>query len=130
VISERVVADFGPVAAMFKAFVVASAFWIVYQLPRGWPMELIEADNILRVSFVGVAGTLAPFLLFVWGVHRVSAERASIAATLEPVFGAIVAWVWLGQSLSGPQIVGGLLVIGGVALLQARSREPLRAPEP
>jgi drug/metabolite transporter (DMT)-like permease len=52
----------------------------------------------------------------------VAAERASIAATLEPVLAATVAWVWLGQALGPAQIVGGALVLGAVLSLNAGSR--------
>jgi DME family drug/metabolite transporter len=82
------------------------------------------------VLFVGLAGTLSPFLLYVWGIRRVRAERATIAATLEPVLAALFAWVLLDQSLGPMQISGGVLVCAAVVLLQTRRREPVRAPEP
>ena len=69
------------------------------------------------IAFVGLGGTLIAFLLFVWGVQRVRAERASIAATLEPVLAGLVAWLWLGESLSPSQIFGGALVLGAVIAL-------------
>jgi drug/metabolite transporter, DME family len=66
---------------------------------------------------------LIPFLLYVWGVERVRAERGVIAATLEPVLAAVVAWLFLDEALSPIQIVGGALVIGAVVALQVRRRE-------
>jgi drug/metabolite transporter (DMT)-like permease len=47
-----------------------------------------------------------------------------IAASLEPVAAALIAWIWLGESLSGIQIAGGVLVLTALALLQER-----RSPE-
>jgi DME family drug/metabolite transporter len=129
-LSERAAANHGTVEAMFRAFVVASAFWVVYQAPRGWPQDLVRASNLPEVLYIGVAGTLAPFLLFVWGIQRVRAERAAIAATLEPVLAAVIAWTWLSQTLSLMQILGGVLVLAAVLSLQARRRKPIRAPEP
>jgi drug/metabolite transporter (DMT)-like permease len=46
--------------------------------------------------------------------------------TSEPVFGAVLAFLWLGQSLEAPQLLGGLLVLVGVVLAQ-RSRPQLAA---
>ena len=57
------------------------------------------------------------------------AERASIAATLEPVLVALVAWIWLDQALSLWQLVGGAIIIGAVLSLQLVSQE-VHAPEP
>ena len=121
-LSESAGAMLGPVKAVFRAFAAASVFWIVVQIPRGWPDALFEGANIGPVLFVGLAGTLVPFLLYVWGVGRIRSERASIAATLEPVLAALFAWQWLGQSLSRMQIAGGILVIGAVGMLQMTSR--------
>jgi drug/metabolite transporter, DME family len=129
ILSEPAGARYGPVGAMRRAFAVASAVWFLFQIPRGWPAELLEPANVLDVLYVGLFGTLAPFLLFVWAIGHVRPERATIAATLEPVVGAAVAWIWLDQALSAMQIGGGVLVITAVALLQIR-RPRAPAPEP
>lgn len=129
VLAERTGAVYGSTGAMFRAFAVAAVLWVVYQAPRGLPEMILERPNLPEVLFVGLAGTLAPFFLFAWGIGRVRAERAAIAATLEPVVAAGVAWAWLGQHLSALQITGGALVVGAVVVLQARSRKPLVAPE-
>ncbi|MGH2820149.1 MAG: EamA family transporter [Actinomycetota bacterium] len=122
----------GPIPVLFRGFAAAAVFWIAYQAPRGFPEELLRLEHLPRVLFVGVAGTLAPFLLYLWGVQRVRAERASIAATLEPVLAALIAWIWLSQSLSLLQLAGGVLVIGAVASLQvsrdAVARRPADSP--
>ena len=127
-LAERVTAVYGPVGAMRRAFLVASAFWLGVQVPQGWPEALVAPDHVLRVLAIGVLGTLAPFLLYVWGMSRVAAERASIAATLEPVLAAAIAWLWLGQALGLAQIAGGVLVLGAVVSVNAvprRGREPV-----
>ncbi|MQB01095.1 MAG: EamA family transporter, partial [Actinobacteria bacterium] len=111
---------YGPVGAMFRAFAIASIFWIGIQAFAGWPHALFDPSNMPRIAFVGVAGTLVPFLLYVWGIQRVRAERAVIAATLEPVLAALVAWIFLNEALSAIQLAGGLLVIAAVIALQAR----------
>ena len=129
-VSESLSGIYGALGAMSRAFVVAGAFWVLYQIPFGWPGELFEPSNLLGVLFVGLAGTLSPFLLYVWGIRRVRAERATIAATLEPVLATVFAWVFLGQALGPLQILGGVLVCAAVVLLQARRRAPVRAPEP
>jgi DME family drug/metabolite transporter len=129
VLAERTGAVYGSTAAMLRGFAVASVLWVAFQVPRGLPDELLRRANLPEVLYVGLAGTLAPFLLFAWGVGRVRAERAAIAATLEPVIAAVVAWAWLGQHLSPLQIAGGVLVVGAVVSLQVRRRRPLVAPE-
>jgi drug/metabolite transporter, DME family len=111
---------YGALGAMARAFAVASTFWVLVQFLRGPPEELLIWRNVPEILFVGIVGTLLPFLLYVWGIGRVRAERATIAATLEPVFAAAAAWVWLGQTLTLTQLLGGMLVLGAVLLLQRR----------
>ncbi|MFN2588438.1 MAG: DMT family transporter [Actinomycetota bacterium] len=129
-LNEAAGARFGPIPAMARAFAVAAAFWVVYQAPRGFPHDLVDPDNVLRVLFIGVGGTLVPFLLFIWGVSKVKSERAAIVATIEPPLAGVIAWLWLGETLSAMQVAGGALILAAVAALQLERARPVLAPEP
>jgi DME family drug/metabolite transporter len=129
VLAERTGAVYGSTGAMLRGFLVAAGFWIAYQAPQGVPELARSGSHLAGVLYVGLAGTLAPFFLYAWGIGRVRAERAAIAATLEPVIAAGVAWGWLGQHLSALQVAGGALVVGAVVSLQVRRSRPLVAPE-
>jgi drug/metabolite transporter, DME family len=130
--SEKIGALYGPTGAMFRAFFVASIFWNVIMIFVGWSDTIFRLENLLPILFIGVFGTLIPFSMYVWGVRHVEPERGIIAATLEPPFAALVAWLWLGQTLSPMQIVGGILVIAAVAAVQLlrAEREPVLQPPP
>lgn len=118
VLSEHTSRIYGEVGALFRGFAAATIFWVAFQLPRGFPEDLLQARHLPEVLFVGLAGTLAPFLLYILGVGRVRAARASIAATLEPVLAAAIAWVWLDEHLDPLQLVGGATIVVAVASLQ------------
>lgn len=122
-LSERAGAAYGVLGALLRGFCAASVMWIVFQLTRGWPNELVEPANILGVIFVGIAGTFLPFIFFLWGVQQVRAERAAIAATSEPILAAVIAWFWLNQELNVVQLIGGALILAGVVALQVRRKE-------
>jgi drug/metabolite transporter (DMT)-like permease len=122
-LSEVVRRSLEPQAAAFRAFSVTAALWIVAVVARG-RLPAWEAEWSAPVLFVAIGGTLVPFVAFVWAVAIVRAERAAIAATLEPVLAAAVAWAWIGQALSVPQMLGGALVIASVAGLQLFGSRP------
>jgi DME family drug/metabolite transporter len=128
-VGESVTTVYGPLGAMFRAFSIAGSLWICWQIFNGFPHELFDPANLPRVLVIGLGATLAPFLLYLWGVERVKAERAAIAATLEPVLGAVVAWIFLDQSLGALQVAGGVLVIAAVILIQAGQPKPVLTPE-
>jgi drug/metabolite transporter (DMT)-like permease len=119
-----------PTTALFIGFVVAFVIWSVVLPWWSWPIHLLADPQVsVRVLAVGLLGTLLPFFLAVWALRIISAAVAGIAATTEPVFAAALAWLVLGQELAPPQLIGGALVVAGVALAQA-NREPATASVP
>jgi drug/metabolite transporter, DME family len=123
VLSESVVHTYGAIGVMFRAFIVSSLFWIGFQTTQGIPTAVFAPANLPGILFVGIGGTLVPFSLLCWGIQQVQASQASIAATLEPVIAAVLAWLWLGQTLDWVQIIGGILILLAVASLQRRSEK-------
>jgi drug/metabolite transporter (DMT)-like permease len=71
----------------------------------------------LSIAFLGLAGTSLGFLMYVQGLGKVGASRASIFLNLVPVFGVVFSAVFLGEALGIATLVGGALVILGVRLL-------------
>jgi drug/metabolite transporter (DMT)-like permease len=65
-----------------------------------------------------VLGTILPFFLLVSALRHLSATRVGIVAMLEPVAGALVAWAWLAESLTGVQLAGAVVVLAAIALAQ------------
>jgi drug/metabolite transporter (DMT)-like permease len=121
---ERVGRRLGAQHAVLRGFVVASVIWIVVQAARGRPDTLLDTRFVPGYVFLAFATTIAPFLLFVWGLERVRASDAGIVSTLEPLTAALIAFVWLGQSLSGWQLAGAALVLGGIGVVQAERPVP------
>ena len=81
------------------------------------------------ILYIGIAGTLAPFGLYLYGVNFIRSTRASITATLEPIVAAVVSYAFLNEVLTPLQIFGGALVIGAVILLQLKQERDEKAPE-
>jgi drug/metabolite transporter, DME family len=117
-LSESVVNTYGAMGVMFRGFTISSLFWLTFQITQGFPSALFLTDHLLGILFVGIGGTLIPFSLLCWGIQQVQAERAAIAATLEPVIATVLAWLILGQTLGWSQIAGGILVLAAVIGLQ------------
>jgi multidrug transporter EmrE-like cation transporter len=72
---------------------------------------------------IGVFGTLVPFLLFSWGTARIGAQTGAVSISLEPLFGAVLAWAWLGQRLNAVQLAGAAVLLTAVIHLQ-RAGQP------
>lgn len=83
------------------------------------PLKLPPPEPVLlaELAWLITLGTVAPFLLEVAALRRVDAGTVGVVATLEPAVGSAAAWIWLGQVLTGWQIIGGLLVVAAVAVI-------------
>jgi drug/metabolite transporter, DME family len=64
---------------------------------------------------LAVGGVVLANFLFFGGVRRIEATPTAVAATIEPVVGALLAFLLLSQGLSLLGWVGLLMVVGGVA---------------
>jgi drug/metabolite transporter (DMT)-like permease len=124
VTGEKVGRALGAERALVRGFLVASVIWVAVQASRGRPDTLLDPEFVPWVVFLAMCTTLAPFLLFLWGLERVDASRAGIVSTLEPLAAALIAFVWLSESLSPLQIAGGVLVVGGIGVVQSERPAP------
>ncbi len=66
--------------------------------------------------------TVSAIIFFFAGIARIGSTDAAMVAVLEPAFTVIGAGLLLGESLTGIQIVGGLLVMGALFIIQAIAR--------
>src|SRR5437868_5539835 len=65
-----------------------------------------------------VLGTIVPFALVVAALRHISATRAGITGMLEPVLAIVLAWLWLGESLTPLQLSGAAATLAGISLAQ------------
>jgi drug/metabolite transporter (DMT)-like permease len=67
-------------------------------------------------------------ILWFTAIDRVGPSRASLFANLQPFFGVVFALILLGEHLSRWEIVGGVLIFGGIVLERVRRRpaEPVQ----
>lgn len=97
----------------------AAVFWLPFAPPWDFFRGPRPLGAWLGLAVVVVFGTLLPFGGYLAGLRRISAAHASVTSTLEPVVAAVVAYAVLGEGLDWPQLVGGALVLAGIALLHA-----------
>lgn len=106
---------------------VAGLFWSIVLPIWNFPTEIFttqinlqgrfsdySAPGWLLIAYIIVFGTMVPYLLVVGGIRRLSASTSSVIGMLEPVLAGAFAWIWLSQSWSAIQLVGGIIVLIGI----------------
>ncbi len=103
---------------------VIAAVALVWALPGGLTLPSTGGQWASVLYMALVAGALALWAQ-TWAQAHLSATRAAIVMSMEPVFAAFFA-VWLGgESLTARMLLGGALVIAAMYLVELR---PGRAP--
>jgi len=69
------------------------------------------------IVFLAIFGTAIALVLFYDGVRRIGAARTSVFINLVPVFAVALGVLLLGEALEASMLVGGVLVVGGIFLL-------------
>jgi drug/metabolite transporter (DMT)-like permease len=76
------------------------------------PMHLTQLRN---------AGAMVLLVAYI-ALRRIGAQRAGIVGTTEPLWAGVVAFLMLGETFDGIQILGGLIVLAGVIVAETSRR--------
>jgi drug/metabolite transporter (DMT)-like permease len=97
---------------------------VIVQFALMKPVKTLPAQPLpVHLSALGMAifCTVLPVWMNSQAVKRIGASRAAIIASTGPVFTLLLAWIFLGESLTATLLLGALLVIIGVRLIATQS---------
>ncbi len=107
--------DFGALPAAGVRVAIASLFLLPMLLWKGLAPQL--ATHWKKVFFVGVLNSGIPFACIAFALLSISTGLSSLLNATVPLFGAVVAWVWLKDRPHGLRILGLLVGFAGVVML-------------
>ena len=106
---------------------IAGLFWLIVLPIWNFPTQVLttqinlqgrfsdySAPGWLLIAYIIIFGTLVPYLLVINGIRLISASKSSVIGMLEAVIGGAFAWIWLEQSWSAIQLLGGVIVLVGI----------------
>ncbi len=106
-------------AALFGAMMLAPAA-VAERLATGRPAAFSLA-GWLAVLQLALLGTVLGFVWWYEGVKALGAGRAAVFVNLVPLFGVVLAALFLGERLTGAEAAGGVLIVGGVSVATGRA---------
>ncbi|WP_180683951.1 DMT family transporter [Tepidicella baoligensis] len=108
-------AEFGPWATAGLRVAVASAVLLPVLVMAGhWPTLRRHARAIL---LIGLLNSAIPFALYAYALLSISTGVSAILNATTPLFGALVAWLWLNDSPGRSRALGLAIGFAGVVLL-------------
>ena len=108
-------AELGPLPTAALRVSLGALFLLPLLIWRGQASLLRQ--HWLPVLFVGLLNSGIPFTLFAFALLSITTGLSSIINASVPMFGALVAWLWLGERPGRWRIVGLVLGFVGVSLL-------------
>lgn len=106
-------AEFGPIALAAVRVVLASLVLLPLALASG------NGEALRRhwrdIAVVGISNSALPFLAYSFAALSITAGLASVFNATTPLWGALIAWMWLRDRLTTWRVVG--LVIGFAGVL-------------
>lgn len=99
---------------------VPVALWVEGPPPGG-----LTGTNLAGYGYLATVGTAFAYALWFRGIRELPPTDVAFLGLLSPLVATALGWLALGQTLTGPQLLGGLVVLG--ALIGAQIR-PRRAP--
>lgn len=114
--TRKVVNKYPAITVSFFQTITGTIFFIPLTLIErvDWQMPTVESVTIL--VYLGVMCSVVAFILYNFGLRKISASTSVSLTNLVPVFGVIFSILFLHESVSLRQIIGGLIVISGVLL--------------
>ena len=133
VLGGNVTREISPLAATTVSAILALPFLAVsggYELLTK-PVGELSAPVVSGLLYIGIGASIVAFLSWNVGIRRVGASRGAIFLNLIPVITAAIAVPVLGESLVPAQLVGGMLVFAGVAIVsRSGDKKPPAHPPP
>ena len=118
-------------STLFYTFLVASIFWLIMNLLN--PKEFISLEQSMSLAgnlamidwpiwlaliWLGVMGSFIPMWLDYIALGNLSATAVGVIATAETIFASAFAWLWLNESMTTIEVVGGIIVVCGIVIAE------------
>ncbi len=105
----------------FTAILCGVAAWIT-----STPLTAKEWDTVTwaLLGAIVLLPTFAAILLYLKALRGLGASRAAIVSTFEPVFTVALAALVLGERLTLTQLLGAMLILGGIVVAEKFPPEP------
>jgi len=113
---KKLTGDYSPWTILLYIFGFASLTLLPFQILNPSPFPYQSPALIYFIGLILIS-TISGFALYTTGLGRLQASIASITATSEIVFAAVLAYFILGEKMDFWQIFGAVLIISGVILV-------------
>ena len=105
----------------FYTFLLGAVFSLIAANPARIVTACMESPGCSAWCLeIGIACTVAPYLLYTKGLARLEAGKAAILACVEPVVGALIGFCLFHDSMPAAKLLGMGMILLAVILLNLK----------
>ena len=82
----------------------------------------LTTRGIMYLAYIVAMPTIVAYSFNAWALARTTPTVVTVYIYLQPVVTALIAWVQLGQGVTGRTLLAGTFILGGVAIVTLRFR--------
>jgi len=124
-IGRKVLTTLSPLASVFYSSLIGTLLLAGPALQQGAAdgLFLYSRTAWLSIAFLGLFGTAIGFSLYYQAIKKIGASRSSVFINLVPFFSICLSWLILDESVKPVVLVGGLILLAGVALTNYQGKK-------
>jgi drug/metabolite transporter (DMT)-like permease len=111
-----------PASLLFGQMICGLPFIVAYSLSvEGNPIHFKwTTAAVICVLYLTLVGTIAAFWLYYWLLSRIESTKAMMISLVTPLLAVLIGAVTVGEMLPPQTFIGGLMIIGSIALIVFR----------
>ena len=97
-------------------------------------MSRVDTYGWLSILYIAIVTSVIGYSIWYWLLKYMEASKASVLVNIQPIVAGILGYYLLGETISLPFVVGGIIILTGVTVTQQAGRltkkRPQRIPGP
>ena len=116
VVAQPLLQRHSPLVVTGYSMAIGAACYFLIAIPTllstQWAM--ISLISWILMALSSLLALALSYMIWYTAVQRIGSSRTSIYSNLTPIVAILVAAIWLGEPIGGPQIIGAIAIVGGV----------------
>ncbi len=83
--------------------------------------------NVGSLLYLTIMGTVLAWLIYIWLFSHISLTKIAYIAFFPPLIATVISWSILGERLTPLMVLGAGLVLGGIVLINLKSKSAINA---
>jgi drug/metabolite transporter (DMT)-like permease len=130
IIQKRMLGRYRPVEITTYAIWAGTLLLLPFGFGLVGTVQTAPLHSTLAVVYLGIAPAALAYATWAYVLSRLPAGRASSLLYGVPVMAFLVAWVWLGETPTAIDLLGGALALSGVVVVNTLGRARRTIPAP